>query len=442
MDSKSIGVVDILRHHSCVDRGLLMICRKLAFLALCALSGSAMAQEIGLAKAHPEYHVSLGGKFIDHLAESTTPNYMWEANYYAAVAVPAGKSGSPASIGVIVFGPPFAGQAGGSQAFFKTFVQEHMKFDNLVPAQVGGAECMVGKRKANPAYEDWICHSNGRVIFLTADNSGSVGKVDGRSMTERVIAKVSGQADAAASGDWPALADFLVRVRPGLFANIPREVLVKALQNKEKGLVGAGPTESIRRMKKGFDDLERFAKTPLPTPAQLVAGAQPDAPKKVSELVFDILQNLPEDVLGEAANGLIGWAAFYKDNKERMEKVRDQLFIPALADEVWKDYARARGSSGGLGHWDAWTLVITKTRPIRSAPEFQKMSDSQFNTIFPERLRARWEWMKLENARRELARDIDGALKRAAVKWEDKLSAIHSEAQKLLDASKGRGSAK
>ena len=419
-----------------------MMGKKLLSLALCVLSASAFSQEIGLAKAHPEYHVSLGGKFIDHLAASTMPNYMWEANYYAAVPVPAGKSGSPASIGVIVFGPPFAGQAGGSQAFYKTFVQEHMKFDNLAPAQAGGAECMVGKRKANPAYEDWICHANGRVIFLTADNTGSVGKVDGRTMAERVIAKVNGQIDAAASGDWPALADFLVRVRPGLFANIPKDVLVKALQNKEKGLVGVGPTENIRRMKKGFDELELFIKTPLPTPAQLVAGAQPDAPKKVSELVFDILQNLPEDVLGEAANGLIGWAAFYKDNKERMEKVRDQFFIPALADEVWKDYARARGGSGGLGHWDAWSLVITKTRPIRSAPEFQKMSDSQFNAIFPERLRARWEWMKLENARRELARDIDGALKRAAVKWEDKLSLIHSEALKLVEASNKRGAAK
>ena len=121
---------------------------------------------------------------------------------------------------------------------------------------------------------------------------------------------------------------------------------------------------------------------------------------------------------------------------------RDQFFIPTLADDVWKDYARARGGSGGLGHWDAWTLVITKTRPIRSAPEFQKMSDSRFNEVFPKRLRARWEWMKLENARQELARDIDGVLKRAAAKWEDKLSLIHSEALKLVEASNKRGSAK
>ena len=419
-----------------------MISRKLAFLALCALSASSIAQEIGLAKAHPEYHLSLGGKFIDHLAASTTPNYMWEANYYAAVAVPAGKSGSPASIGVIVFGPPFAGQPGGSQTFYKSFVEQHFKFANLAPAQAGGAECYAGKSKANPAYEDWICHANGRVLFVVADNTGSVGKVDGKTIAERVLARINGQTDAASSGDWPALADFLVRVRPGLFADIPKEVLVKALQNKEKGLVGAGPTENIRLMKKGFDDLESFAKMPLPTPGQLVAGAQPDAPKKVSEVIFDLLQELPEDVLGSAANGLISWAAFYKDNKERMEKVRDQFFIPALADEVWKDYARARGGSGGLGHWDAWSLVITKTRPIRSSPEFQKMSDSQFNTVFPERLRARWEWMKLENARLELSRDIDGALKRAALKWEGKLVAIHSEALKLVEASNKRGSAK
>ena len=419
-----------------------MMCKKLALFALCALSASAFSQEIGLAKAHPEYHVSLGGKFIDHLAASTTPNYMWEANYYSAVPVPAGKNGSPASVGVIVFGPPFAGQAGGSQAFYKMFVEQHFKFSNLAPAQAGGAECYAGKSKANPAYEDWICHANGRVLYVVADNTGSVGKVDGKTMTERVLARINGQTDAAASGDWPALADFLVRVRPGLFADIPKDVLVKSLQNKEKGLVGVGPTENIRRMKKGFDDLERFAKTPLPTPAQLVAGAQPDAPKKVSEVVFDILQELPEDVLGTAANSLIGWAAFYKDNKERMEKVRDQFFIPALADEVWKDYARARGGSGGLGHLDAWSLVITKTRPIRSSPEFQKMSDSQFNTIFPERLRARWEWMKLENARLELSRDIDGALKRAALKWEGKLVAIHSEALKLVEASNKRGAAK
>lgn len=51
-----------------VDQELLMISRKLAFLALCALSASSIAREIGLAKAHPEYHISLGGKFIDHLA--------------------------------------------------------------------------------------------------------------------------------------------------------------------------------------------------------------------------------------------------------------------------------------------------------------------------------------------------------------------------------------
>ena len=305
-----------------------------------------------------------------------------------------------------------------------------------------GAECYSGKSKASPAYEDWICLANGRVMYLVADNSGSLGKVDGKSMTERVLAKINGQTDAASAGDLPVLADFLVRVRPGLFAGIPKDVLVKALQNKEKGLVGVGPTENIRRMKKGFDDLELFIKTPLPTPGQLVAGAQPDAPKKVSEVIFDILQQLPEDVLGKAANGLISWAAFYKDNKERMEKVRDQFFIPTLADDVWKDYARARGGSGGLGHWDAWTLVITKTRPIRSAPEFRKMSDSKFNEVFPERLRARWEWMKLENARQELARDIDGVLKRAAAKWEDKLSLIHSEALKLVEASNKRGSAK
>ena len=419
-----------------------MISRKLAFLALCALSASSIAQEIGLAKAHPEYHISLGGKFIDHLAAFTSPNYLWEANYYAAVPVPAGKNGTPASIGVIVFGPPFAGQAGGAQGFYKEFVQQHYKFDNLAPTQMPGAECYSGKSKANPAYEDWICLANGKVMYLVADNSGSLGKVDGKSMTERVLAKINGQTDAASAGDLPVLADFLVRVRPGLFAGIPKDVLVKALQNKEKGLVGIGPTENIRRMKKGFDDLELFIKTSLPTPGQLVAGAQPDAPKKVSEVIFDILQQLPEDVLGKAANGLISWAAFYKDNKERMEKVRDQFFIPTLADDVWKEYARARGGSGGLGHWDAWTLVITKTRPIRSAPEFQKMSDSKFNEVFPERLRARWEWMRLENARQELARDIDGVLKRAAAKWEDKLSLIHSEALKLVEASNKRGSAK
>ena len=419
-----------------------MISGKLAFLALCALSAPSFAQEIGLAKAHPEYHVSLGGKFIDHLAASTMPNYMWEANYYAAVPVPAGKNGSPASIGVIVFGPPFAGQAGGAPAFYKDFVQTHMSHAHLASTKLAGGECYSGKSKVNPAYDNWICQTNGRVMYLVADNNGSIGKVDGRALSERVLAKINGQTDAASAGDWAVLADFLVRVRPGLFVGMPKDVLVKALQNKEKWVVGVGPTENIRRMKKGFDDLELFIKTPLPTPAQLVAGAQPEAPKKVSEVVFDILQELPEDVLGKAANSLIGWAAFYKDNKERMEKVRDQFFIPTLADEVWKDYARARGGSGGLGHWDAWTLVITKTRPIRSAPEFQKMSDSQFNTIFPERLRARWEWLKLENARQELARDVDGALRRAAVKWEDKLSAIHSEALKLVEASKGRGAAK
>ena len=76
-----------------------MMCKKLALLALCALSVSAFSQEIGLAKAHPEYHVSLGGKFIDHLAASTTPNYMWEANYYAAVAVPASDSFVMTSMG-------------------------------------------------------------------------------------------------------------------------------------------------------------------------------------------------------------------------------------------------------------------------------------------------------------------------------------------------------
>lgn len=89
-------------------------------------------------------------------------------------------------------------------------------------------------------------------MYLVADNSGSLGKVDGKSMTERVLAKINGQTDAASAGDLPVLADFLVRVRPGLFAGIPKDVLVKALQNKEKGLVGIGPTENIRRMKKAL----------------------------------------------------------------------------------------------------------------------------------------------------------------------------------------------
>lgn len=150
------------------------------------------------------------------------------------------------------------------------------------------------------------------------------------------------------------------------------------------------------------------------------------------DTAWEILDEI-KDLLPEAAGKLVGWVGFFKEAKDNMETVRDAIFLPASADDVYARYAAERRVSSPDDTYGAYDRAVTGrlAQIVRSAPEFQRMSDEQFTRVFRQRLEARYQMAQLEQVRAEMAANPTKVIAQIVLEFDDKINSVHSTCEEI-----------
>jgi len=209
----------------------------------------------------------------------------------------------------------------------------------------------------------------------------------------------------------------LRQYRPTLFASLPEAHLLAALKQREKGLVGAGPTENLRQMLREIKGFRTFIAKPVIGSADALAKT-PVKTRDFKDTLWDVAEAVKDSL-------------FFKDAADKMVELRDTWVIPAQAEALYQQYRRERGSGSDQDSHSAYSRLRIGLAQVRSSPEFKNMSEAQFDRIFRGRLEARYQLEMAEIQRTSLRNDQERIVSKIVQKYDNKIGQIHKTATEL-----------
>ena len=376
------------------------------------------------AEYRADLEIRLGGDFVNHWANNPRSGVSEQAvNYYSALP---GKNNST-GMQVIVYGGIIKQMEGGVRGFYEHMHKGVGSHNSLSPTTVRGAECQTGRSTVNPNYITYLCLVDPHVLLLTVANTGT-GKIDAAAQAATLVARLQAGA-AAVPGDYAEMMQILRQYRPTLFASLPEASLLAALKQREKGLVGPGPTENLRQMLREIKSLRAFIAKPVIGSADALAKS-PVKTRDFKDLLWDVAEAV-KDHLPEAGSRLLGVSLFFKDAADKMVELRDTWVIPAQAEALYQQYRRERGSGSDQDSHSAYSRLRIGLAQVRSAPEFKSLSEAQFDRIFRGRLEARYQLEMAEIQRASLRNDQERIVSKIVQKYDNKIGQIHKTATEI-----------